>query len=113
MGLEEIVMHAGPDGRLQYLTKGTSVIPNDISENLMELGQLDPSDIINRNRPSITPSKSVITNNMEIKVDASVGTLLRVEHLDGSNPAEVAKIVDKAWDKKMQGLNNSIRKLVR
>ena len=113
MGLEEIVMHAGPDGRLQYLTKGTSVIPNAISENLMELGQLDPSEVLNRSRPSIIPSKSIINNNMEINVNASVGTLLNVEHLDGSNPAEVAKIVDKAWDKKVQGLNNAIRKFSR
>jgi hypothetical protein len=79
----------------------------------MELGQLDPSEVLNRNRPAIAPSKSIINNNMEINVDASVGTLLHVEHLDGNNPEEVVKIVDKAWDKKMQGLNSAIKKFSR
>lgn len=113
LDLEELVMHAGPNGKLQYMSKGTSIVPHDISENLMELGQLDPSEVLNRNRPQITPSKSVVNNNTEIQIDASVGTLLHVEHLDGNNPDEVIKIVDKAWDKKMQGLNNSIRKFTR
>ena len=81
MGLEELVMHADGNGRLAFLSKGTSVIPHDITENLMELGQLDPTDVLNRNRPQISPSKSVINNNMEIHVDASVSELIHVEHL--------------------------------
>jgi hypothetical protein len=79
----------------------------------MELGQLDPSDIINRNRPSIMPSVSVVNNNMEISVDASVGTLVHIDRLDGNNPDEIVKIVNKAYDKKMQELNNSIRRFSR
>jgi hypothetical protein len=77
----------------------------------MQLGSLDPQDILDRNRPAITPSKSIV--NTEIKIDASVGTLLHVEHLDGSNPDNVLKLVDKAWDKKMQILNNAIKSKVR
>jgi hypothetical protein len=110
---DELVFAAGPNGKLQYVTKGTAIIPHDISENLMQLGQLDPSEVLNRNKPQITPSKSIVNNTMEIAVDASVGTLIHVEHLDGNNPDEVVKIVDKAWDKKMQTLNNSIKKFVR
>lgn len=110
---EELVLSAGANGKLQYITRGTSIIPHDISENLMKLGQLDPQEILDRNRPTITPNKSIINNSMEISVDASVGTLLHIEHLDGNNPDEVIKIVDKAWEKKMQGLNNSIKKFVR
>lgn len=113
MGLEELVMHAGPDGRLSFLSKGSSVIPHDITENLMKIGQLDPSELLERNRPQITPSKSIINNNTEIHIDASVGELIHVEHLDGNNPDEIYKVIDKAWDKKMQVLNNSIRRFTR
>lgn len=110
---EELVMRADDSGKLSFMTKGSTVIPHDITENLMELGQLDPTDILNRNRPQITPSKSVINNNMEIHVDASVSELIHVEHLDGNNLDEITKVVDKAWDKKMQGLNSAIKKFSR
>lgn len=110
---DELTLAAGPNGKLQYITKGTTVIPHDISENLVQLGQLDPSEVLNRNKPQITPSKSIVNNNMEINVDASVGTLIHVDRLDGNNPDEVIKLVDKAWDKKMQGLNNAIKKFSR
>jgi hypothetical protein len=50
---------------------------------------------------------------MEISVDASVGTLVHIDRLDGNNPDEIVKIVNKAYDKKMQELNNSIRKFSR
>jgi hypothetical protein len=79
----------------------------------MQLGQLDPSEVLNRNKPQIAPSKSIVNNNMEISVDASVGTLIHVDRLDGNNPDEVITLVDKAWDKKMQGLNNAIKKFSR
>lgn len=110
---EELVMRADDSGKLSFMTKGSTVIPHDITENLMELGQLDPTDILNRNRPQITPSKSIINNNMEIHVDASVSELIHVEHLDGNNLDEITKVVDKAWDKKMQGLNSAIKKFSR
>jgi hypothetical protein len=74
---------------------------------------MNPQEVLDRNRPTIAPSKSVVNNNMEISVDASVGTLIHVDHLDGNNLDEITKVVDKAWDKKMQGLNNSLKKFVR
>lgn len=110
---EELVMHADGSGKLSFMTKGTTVIPHDITENIMGLGQLDPTDILNRNRPQIAPSKSVINNNMEIHVDASVGELIHVERIDGNNLDEITKVVDKAWNKKMQGLNSAIKKFSR
>lgn len=110
---EELQLVPGKNGRLAYITKGTAIIPSDISENLMTLGQLDPTDILNRNRPEIAPSPSVINNTTEINLDASIGTLLHVDKINGSNPEEIIKIVDKAWEKKMEGLNNSIRRFAK
>ena len=109
---EELQLVPGQNGRLEYVKKGTGIVPADLTERLMDLA-MNPQDVLDRNRPSIAPSKSVMNNNTEISIDASVGTLLHVEHLDGNNPDEVIKIVNKAWDKKMQGLNNSIKKFSR
>ena len=109
---EELVLHAGPDGRLQYLSKGTAVLTHDLTERLMDLA-MNPQEVLDRSRPQIAPSKSVVNNNMEIHIDASVGELIHVDRLDGNNLDEINKFVDKAWDKKMQGLNNSLKKFVR
>lgn len=107
---EELRLVPDGNGRLAYLSKGTSVIPADMTANLMEWGELDPADMLERNRPQIGASPSVINNTTEIHIDASVGELLHVEHLDGNNPAELTKVIDKAWDKRMKELNGYIRR---
>ena len=110
---EELRLVPDGNGRLAYLAKGTGVIPADLTANLMEWGMMDPSDMLSRNRPQIGVSPSVINNSSEIHIDASVGELIHVEHLDGNNPAEITKIVDKAWDKRMKELNGFVRKYSR
>lgn len=107
---EELRLVPDGNGRLAYLSKGTSVIPADMTANLMEWGALDPADMLERNRPQIGASPSVINNTTEVHIDASVGELLHVEHLDGNNPAELTKVIDKAWDKRMKELNGYIRR---
>lgn len=111
MGLEEIVMHADGSGKLAYLSKGSAVIPHDLTENLMSWGSLDPSNMLEQNRPSIGVSPEV--HNTEINLDCSVGTLVNIEHCDQGTLPDVEKMVNKAFDKHMQALNNSIKKFVR
>jgi len=112
MGLEEIVLHA-QDGKLTYLSKGSAVLPHDISENLMKLGQLDPSLILEQNKPSVGLGSNIINNTMQINVDASVGTLLHVDEFNGDDPAEVVKIVNKALEQHTKNLNSALRKYTR
>lgn len=111
LGLEELVMHADGNGRLAYLTKGSSVIPHDLTENLMAWGTLDPTNMLEQNRPSIGVSPEV--HNTEINLDCSVGTLVNIEHCDQGTLPDVEKMVNKAFEKHMQNLNNSIKKFVR
>lgn len=111
MGLEELVMHADGQGKLAYLSKGSAVIPHDLSENLMAWGSLDPSNMLEQNRPSIGVNPEV--HNTEINLDCSVGTMINIEHCDQGTLPDVEKMVNKAFDKHMQTLNNSIKKFVR
>lgn len=108
---EELQIVPGENGRLEYIKKGTGILNSTLTERLMNLA-MDPTSMIENSRP-IIGAHGMTTNNNAIQIDNSVGTLLHVEHLDGSNPAEVAKLVDKAWEKKMQTLNNSIKKFTR
>ena len=109
---EELQLVPDGQGRLAYMKKGTSVLNADMTKRLMDLA-MDPQDMLDQNRPKISMSSSVVNNNTEIHIDASVGELIHVETLNGNNPAEVAKIVDKAWDKRMKELNGFVRKYSR
>lgn len=107
---EELQLIPDGNGRLAYMKKGTGVVPADLTSNLMEWGKLDPSTMLDQNRPQIAASPSVVNNTTEIHIDNSVGELIHVERLDGNNPAELTKIVDKAWDKHMKELNAHVRR---
>ena len=106
-------MRAGPNGRLEYLTKGTSVIPAEPTENLMNWGELDPSVMLERNKPTIGASPSVVNNTMEINVDAGVGTLIHIDEFNGDDPAEVTRIVNRALEQHTKNLNNSLKRYTR
>ena len=107
-GLEELVMHAGPGGRLQYLTKGSAVIPHDISENLVELGQLDPSAILDRNRPVISTHPEI--HQTEINLNISYGDVLHIDEYNGGKPEDLTKIIAKEFDKHLKNVNQHIRR---
>lgn len=107
---EELVMHADGNGRLAFLSKGTSVIPANLTKNLMRLGELNPQDILDRSRPII--SAPHIVNN-EINIDMSFGSVVNVEHVDNDTLPDLAKTVEQQMDKYMKKLNSEIRKYAR
>ena len=107
---EELVISA-KNGRLSYLEKGSGVIPADLTSNLMEWGKLDPTSIIEQNKPSIIPNPEVKAT--EINLNIQYGDMLKINNFDGNNPEEIAKIVAKQFEKHTKDLNNSLRKYVR
>lgn len=109
-GLEELVLHAGANGRLQYLSKGSSVVPSDITENLMELGQLDPRQVLERNMPKI--GAPYITNN-NIELNMSVGSLITIEHADRDSIPDIKDAVKNAMDAYMKNINQGLKRYTR
>ena len=109
-GLEELVMHAGPDGRLQYLTKGTSVLNNELTDRIMNLA-MNPQSVLDQNRPTIGLNPEI--HNTEIRIDNSIGELIHIDKCDQGTLPDVQKIVDKALDKHMKDLNNSLKRFTR
>lgn len=106
---EELVLHAGANGQLAYLTKGTGVIASDLTERLMQLA-IDPTKVLENSTPTI--SAPHIVNN-EINVDMSFGSVVNIEHVDQSDIPDLTKAVEKQLDKYMKNLNNQIRKYAR
>ena len=107
---DELVLHAGKNGRLEYLTKGTSVVPADITSNLMKLGSLDPNDILERNRPSIG-APHVIDNSIELKME--FGSLVHVDTVSNDTLPYLQKMVRNEFDNCMKHVNQGLKKFVR
>ena len=107
---DELILSAH-QGRLTYLEKGSGIIPADMTSNLMAWGELNPQEMLDRNRPVIAPMKNIV--NTEIRIDNSVGEVIHIEHCDQNTLPDVEKVVNKALDKHMQNLNNSLKRFVR
>jgi TP901 family phage tail tape measure protein len=106
---DELQLVPGKNGRLEYVKKGTGIVPADLTKRLVDMA-MDPQNMLDENRPAI--SAPHIINN-EINIDCSVGTMVNIEHCDQSTLPDVEKLVNKAFDKHMQTLNNAIRSKVR
>lgn len=107
---EELVLHA-QNGKLAFLTKGSAVVPHDIAENIIELGQLDPSMILERNKPQIGLPSEI--HNTEINIDNSIAELIHIDNCSTETLPDVKKIVNDALEKHTKQLNNSLKKFVR
>ena len=106
---EELVLHADGSGKLSYLTKGTSVIPADLTSKLMDLA-LDPTQTLENSRPVI--SAPHIVNN-EINIDMSIAEVVHIDTVTNDTIPDLTKAIEKQMDKYMKGLNNQIRKYAR
>lgn len=107
---EELVLRA-QNGRLTYMEKGSGVIPADLTSNLMEWGKLDPSNMLEQNRPSMNVHPEI--HNTEVNLSMTYGDILHIEEFKGDNPEDIAKLVAKQFEKHTKDLNNALRKFVR
>ena len=107
---EELQIVPNSQGRLDYVKKGTGIIPADMTERLMNLA-MNPQDMLDRNRPTIGVSPEI--HNTEINLNMQYGDMLRIENFNGDSPEDVAKIVARQFEKHTAQLNQSLRKYVR
>ena len=108
--LEELVLHADGNGRLAFLSKGTSVIPADITENLMKLGSIDPTEMLKRSTPSIG-APHIINNTMELNIN--VGEIIHAEHIDKDSLPDIQNAIQKQLDNYMKQVNNGLKRYAR
>ena len=107
---EELQIVPNSSGRLDYVKKGTGIIPADMTERLMNLA-MNPQDMLDRSRPTVGISPEV--HNTEINLNIQYGDMLKIENFKGDNPDEIAKIVAKQFEKHTKDLNSALRKYVR
>ena len=109
-GLEELVLHADGNGKLAFLSKGTSIIPADITENLMKLGSIDPTEMLKRNTPSIG-APHITNNNMELNLE--FGSLVHVDNCNQDAIPELQKMVRSEFDNMMKQVNGGLKRYTR
>ena len=105
---EEITLAAGKNGQLQYLKKGSAVLPADISANLVEWGKLNPNMLNMSGAIQGVNLMSNYVNKPEIKLD--IENLLKVDRVDKDTLPDLEKLMDKKLDNFARQLNYSIKK---
>lgn len=108
---EEITLAAGKHGQLQYLKKGSAVMPADISANLIEWGKLDPSSIT---MPGVGSVLNMINNSvMQPNYEFNFDSLVHVDHCDEGTLKNLEKMVDTKLNDFGKRLNYSVKKFAR
>jgi hypothetical protein len=105
---EEITLAAGKNGQLQYLKKGSAVMPADISANLVEWGKLNPNMMSIGDMSGGIQMMSNYVNKPEIKLD--IENFLNVGVVSKDTLPELERLMDKKIDTFAKQVNASIRK---
>ena len=77
----------------------------------MQLGQLDPSNVIDQNRPQIGVHPEI--HNTEINLSITYGDMVSIGEYNGGDIKDLEKMVAKQFEKHTKDLNNAIRKYSR
>jgi TP901 family phage tail tape measure protein len=106
---DELTLVPTAQGNLSYMRKGTSVVPADITENLVKWGQLNPD------MTSVTEAihginlMSNVVNKPETNL--SFDALLHIDNCTKEVLPEVQKLVNDQLDKFARKLNYSLKKV--
>lgn len=109
----ELIMHANPEtGRLEYLTKGSSVIPHDATVELMKLADLGVHGLMDANK--FGTNINMISNAVvQPKYDFNFDSLVHVDHCDQSTVKDLEKMVDNKINDFSKALNYSLKRFAR
>lgn len=107
---EELQLVPDGAGRLSYVKKGTGIIPADLTERLMEWGQLDPSSVLEQSKPTVS-APHVINNNIELNMQ--VGEVVHIDHADNGSIPNITKAIQDQMDNYMKNINKKLYNRVR
>jgi hypothetical protein len=103
----ELILHADPTtGRLQYLTKGSGVIPTRLTENLMEWGQFTPDDFNFGAGVNVNMINNAV-NKPEFNFEFDA--LVKAERIDENTLPEVKRFVQQEINSLVKQMNYAIK----
>ena len=104
---EEITLAAGKNGQLQYLKKGSAVMPADISANLVEWGKLNPNMM---NLPNAAANVNMISNAInKPELNLTFDALVKAENITEETLPAVKKLVTQELNRFTKELNYALK----
>lgn len=107
---DELVMHADGNGRLAFLSKGTSVLNKTLTDRIMNLA-MDPQNMLDQNRPSIGMHPEI--HNTEVNITMDIAEVVHIDKVTNDTIPDLTKAIEKQMDSYMTRVNNSLKKFVR
>lgn len=103
---DELVLIPGPDGNLSFMRKGTSVIPSDITANLMEWGQFTPDAMNIGSGVNINMINNAV-NKPELNI--TFDSLIKAENITEETLPAVKKLVTQELNRFTKELNYALK----
>ena len=104
---DELVMYATPEGTLSYARVGTTVIPADITQNLVEWGKLNPNMM---NMPNATPNINMINNAVnKPEFNFNVDKFLHCDNVTQDSLPELKQFVKTEMNNLVKNMNYAIK----
>ena len=102
----ELVLRAGTDGKLSYSSKGTSVVPADITEKIIDIAT-DPVGTLSDMMPKTQlPSIETKDFNFEFKFDA----LLHVDNCNQDSIPALKKMIRSEFNQMLSDVNSKLKR---
>jgi hypothetical protein len=103
----ELMLRANPaTGRLDYVTRGTGIVPSDLTENLMEWGQFTPDAMNFGGGVNVNMINNAV-NKPEFNL--SFEALVKAERIDENTMPEVKKYVQQEINTLVKQMNYAIK----
>jgi hypothetical protein len=106
---DELTMYATKQGTLSYMRAGSTVVPADLTKELMAIGELGVDGIMST--PKINPGISMISNAVnkpEVRLD--VENFLRCDNVTKDTLPELKKFVNEQMNSLVRQLNYGLKK---
>lgn len=103
---DELVVNADGNGRLSYLTKGTGVVPADLTEKIMKLA-LDPASALDGAIPK-TRIPNITANNFDVNL--SFDSLVHADNVTQDTLPELQKVIRNEFNYMMKEVNNGLKR---
>ena len=104
---DELVLVPGENGNLSFMRKGTSVVPADITSNLVEWGKLNP-DMLNVANP--TAGINMISNAVnKPELNITFDALVKAENITEETLPAVKKLVTQELNRFTKELNYALK----
>lgn len=108
----ELKMYATPEGNLSFMAVGSTVVPADLTKDLMEIADLGVEGLVNT--PKFNSGVNVITNAVnKPELNLSFDSLVHVDHCDEGTLKNLEKMVDNKINDFSKQLNYSIKRFTR